>query len=54
MSKTNDNNVVIIEDIEDNNVINIDLYKIYFNDLLNGEKYIEKKFTAFINYVEYL
>ena len=49
MSKTNDNNVVIIEDIEDNNIINLDLYKIYFNDLLNGEKYIKKnKLQEFI------
>ena len=44
------NDEVIIENIEDNNIVNLDLYKIYFNDLLDGEKFIKKnKLIEFIN-----
>ena len=34
---------IIVEDIDDPSIIDLELYKIYFNDLLNGEKYIRKK-----------
>ena len=43
--------VVIIEDIEDDNIINLNLYKIYFNDLLDGDKFIKK--SKLINFIKF-
>ena len=36
--------------IEDDNIINLDLYKIYFNDLLEGDNFIKK--TKLINIIK--
>jgi glutaminase len=41
-NSNNDKVIENIENIEDNNIVNLDLYKIYFNDLLDGEKFIKK------------
>ena len=45
------NEVIIIEDIIDNNIINLDLYKVYFNDLLDGDKFIKK--SKLINFIKF-
>ena len=40
---------IIIEDIIDDSIVDLDLYKIYFNDLLEGTSYIKKdKFILFL------